>query len=232
MSTPDDQARALHRLAGGVTPQERDLLLGQLNEHRDPLIARDFKTSKRPEVFARFALFAFAEAEPRARPGLYGGWFVSGYLSRNGEDRAIVTDLTIEPAENATAEITSPVLRSLRVAEIRAKALNLLDRPDPELEQRARAAAAAAAATPLQRGASGYPADHFRRVAFDYLDLFQAQGMTRGILDELAERYQRPRATVRDWINRARELGFLTKGRRGGAGAEAGPNLYTTEDER
>src|SRR5256885_1113317 len=105
----DDQARALHRLAGGITVEERELLLGRLDEYRDPFIARPFQTSKRPEVFARFALFAFAEPEPRERPGMFGGWFVSGYLSRNGEERAIVTDLTIEPAENAVAEITSPV---------------------------------------------------------------------------------------------------------------------------
>ena len=99
-------------------------------------------------------------------------------------------------------------------------------------EQRARAAEAAerARGAELRRGRKGYPDDHYRRIALAYLDL-QSQGVTRGILDRIAEQEGRKRDTIRDWIHQAREREFLTKGTPGRAGAQPGPRLYEFDNE-
>lgn len=78
-------------------------------------------------------------------------------------------------------------------------------------------------------GRGGYPTDVYEWVATQYLDLLRAG--SRSVLAELArrasERFGRPVSvsTARDWVHRARELGFLTKGSRGRAQAEPGPRL-------
>jgi hypothetical protein len=84
------------------------------------------------------------------------------------------------------------------------------------------------------------PEDLIRRVALEYLALFES-GVTRGILDRLAEqeseRLGRPvaRETVRDWVRRARELQYPSEGVPGKAYAVAGPRLIaeqTTKEDK
>ena len=62
-------------------------------------------------------------------------------------------------------------------------------------------------------GARDTPADHYRRIAFEYLAL-QSQGEGRGIQKKLAEQQDPPRQwqTIRDWLAKATELEFLTPG--------------------
>lgn len=77
----------------------------------------------------------------------------------------------------------------------------------------------------LKRGRRGYPDDHYRRIAFAYLAL-QDQEWSRGLLGELARQENRPRETIRDWVHRAGELGFLAGATPGRAGRLPGPRLY------
>ena len=107
----------------------------------------------------------------------------------------------------------------------------------PEDIERARRHARAAGRRPLKRGRAGYPDDHYRAVAFGYLDLL-GKGVTRGILPALAERESKRLGrhvaveTVRTWVNIARKREFLTGGENGKAGAMAGPRLGIREGER
>lgn len=139
--------------------------------------------------------------------------------------------------------INASVLRSIRTGELVAKVrAHILREPEwiewreglgiavsPEDAETARRAADAVKATPLRRGSRGYPDDHYRGVALEYLRL-QAEGRSKGLLIDMAETYGRPRETIRDWVRGARERGFLSGGVRGKVGAEPGPNLYKVTD--
>jgi hypothetical protein len=70
----------------------------------------------------------------------------------------------------------------------------------------------------------GYGDDHYRRIAFAYLDL-QESGVSRGLIDKLARRQNKPRETMRDWVHEARQRKFLTKTTQGRGGAQPGPRL-------
>ena len=121
------------------------------------------------------------------------------------------------------------MLRGLRLMRIRGRALAQLRFKEFSFEQAIGTpmkivAAAKEAETPRRRGRPGLPDDHYKRIALEYLELFAA-GYRRGILDELACRHKRPKQTVRDWVHRARELDYLTKGKQGRAGAKRGHRL-------
>jgi len=172
----------------------------------------------------------------------------SGYVGRTDDELAIV-QLTVEPDPTAPAPLNSTALRAVArdsakiLAKVRARLLG-----DPELmdlarrfglvtvtaEEReaAQRLAEAAAVLPRKRrgGRQRYPDDHYRRVALRYLDL-QEHGVQRGILVRLAEIEGVPRDTVRDWVHGATKRGFLTPGKQGRAGRDAGPNLYRKEEQ-
>ena len=162
--------------------------------------------------------------------------------------RLILEDLSIHAHQGA---VTSATLRAVRLpdllGEIRAALIlqgygRLVDaetgKPvrSPQQEARARKIAEAAERTELRRGRRGYGDDHYRRIAFAYLDLL-AQGQHRGVLATLAaaesERFGRPVPveTVRTWINQARRRRFLSPGQSGRADANPGPRLYNTEGD-
>jgi hypothetical protein len=109
-----------------------------------------------------------------------------------------------------------------------------LPMPSPEAQKLARDAAQKVLHSRLKRGRKGYPDDHYRRIAFAYLDLLK-QGISRGILRSLATQEGKragravPVETVRDWVHQARLRGFLTKGSPGRAGGAPGPRLYGQE---
>jgi hypothetical protein len=82
-----------------------------------------------------------------------------------------------------------------------------------------------------QSNRATYPENHYRDVALAYLDLL-AQGQARKIIVELAHKLGVSRNTARNWVYRARQLGYLAKGTQGRAGAAAGPRLHPTDDPR
>lgn len=92
-----------------------------------------------------------------------------------------------------------------------------------------------AKSTPPKPGPKGFGEDYYRRLALEYLKLQPEIG--RGIRLELARLETKRQGrevtpiNIRDALDRATELGFLSKGTRGRAGRLPGPNLYPTENE-
>jgi hypothetical protein len=177
-----------------------------------------------------------------------GAWCCTAFLRLTTDRRWIIASYTVSPwadvpsggATTATAR-SLPFGRWLAMAHARlpemgdwlAKGTLPSGAPTmvlPQHVERARRLAELARGAELRKGRKGYPADHYRRIAFEYLDL-QSQGVGRGIQRRLAEQQdpQRQWQTIRDWLAKATELGFLTKGTPGRAGREPGPNLYREE---
>jgi hypothetical protein len=69
-----------------------------------------------------------------------------------------------------------------------------------------------------------YPDDHYRDVALLYLQLL-GQGQTSTPIAHLAKKLGVTTPTARNWVHRARQLGYLTQGSRGKPGAQPGPRL-------
>jgi hypothetical protein len=181
---------------------------------------------------------------PRKKP-----WLISGVLRRTEEGPPILSELSVEPGSEDVVEVTGTVLRGIPVAIIRERVLGW---PGPiaktreimaatggwnvtaEDVKRAKRVAAAAARQPLNRGRRGYPHDHYRRIALRYLALLEER---RDVLVGLAQEESDllgkavPRETVRDWVRRATELGFLVPGTPGRASNRPGPNLYKKEED-
>jgi hypothetical protein len=65
--------------------------------------------------------------------------------------------------------------------------------------------------------------DHYRRIALRYLEILEER---RDVLVALAQEESVPRETIRDWVRKATELGFLGPGTPGRAEQRPGPNLY------
>jgi hypothetical protein len=192
------------------------------------------------DVFGSFAALDLIDGEP---------WLVKGDLA-SVDGVALTQALTIWRWRGGSgSEVTGTVLRSVRVALIRDRALQGLRRADvavdsyrtllglSALDERERElirrAAASARREGLKRGRTGYPDDHYRGVALRYLELVD-EGYGRqpgkGIRSRLARDYDRPPETVRDWIRRARELGFLEGGGPGRLDVRPGPNLRPREE--
>lgn len=183
------------------------------------------------------------------------GWQVEGVLVVT-DDRLTIHELLVRPrdlAETAPAGgVTTSVLRAVPLgALLDAGRRALLQAPEQiaswedssgqrfeSLKAAAERAAAAVRETDLKRGRKGFPDDHYRWVALEYLKL-QEEGWSKGILRELAGRAAAhlgrdyvARETARDWVATARSKGFLSKATQGRAGASPGPNLYTKENDQ
>jgi hypothetical protein len=174
---------------------------------------------------------------PREKP-----WLISGVLCRSDKGPPILGELGVEPAAEGAVEVTGTVLRGVPVALIRDRALGQLPtlaigyeamagvggwNVSAEDVKRAKRAAAAAAKQPLNRGRRGYPHDHYRRIALRYLERLEER---RDVLVALAQEESVPRETIRDWVRKATELGFLARGTPGRAEKRPGPNLYPKGD--
>jgi hypothetical protein len=181
-----------------------------------------------------------------------GGLEVTGRVSRHG-DQLMLDQLQLRPS--AGVQVSAETMRAVKIgaimSRVREKLLLFAEEAtrqrgpdDPpwmgttpattrrRLKQSLRRVTQGLADQPLKRGRSGYPEDHYRRVALIYLELL-AEGVHQGILaavgdrmaTEMSESQPRPVQTVRTWIYQARRRGFLTGGERGRAAALPGPRL-------
>jgi hypothetical protein len=204
---------------------------------RDPLIwvsARMLIDPDDPDVLAAVVALVAVAGEP---------WLVRGVL-RASEGAAGLTRVGIQHFTDAGAEVTSTVWKAIPVSTIRSRALAWLE-PQEIIadvlgeqgdwgigEDRAlwaRRVSAEARKKPLTRGRSGYPPEHYRRIALRAVELHK-EG-ERDVVRRVAAEEQRPYATVRHWIQRAREHGFLAKAaKQGRREFLPGPDLYPKEE--
>lgn len=182
-------------------------------------------------------------------------WLVRGHLDPT-ESGFVLSQLCVERfvftdtgygarLESGEEDVTGRVLRGLHPNKIRERAFLRLQQKgiahqvmeragwdfSPKEFDQVRRLAEAARELPLNRGRKGYPADHYRRIALAYIDEARAHG-SRGVLARLASAESVSRPTIRDWVKRARELGFLAPTKQGRAEATPGPNLNRKEKER
>jgi hypothetical protein len=170
-----------------------------------------------------------------------GSWRCNALLAKDADGRLSISRLEVEPwTFGDRLALGTNVLRSLPLGRWLASAHSQLGDAGVWLKTGtlagsvegrawAQAAAESARSTELRRGRRGYPEDHYRRIALAYLAL-QQQGV-RGSPVRLAQDESTPARpvawqTMRDWIHRATELGFLSPGSPGRAGRSPGPNLY------
>lgn len=84
---------------------------------------------------------------------------------------------------------------------------------------------------PLPPGRTAMTDDLLQQVAIAYLDE-SGPGKDRAVIHRLAHRFGRPQGTVRTWVWRARQEGWLGPGTRGRKGAAPGYRLLAARKER
>jgi hypothetical protein len=174
-------------------------------------------------------------------------WLLRGELIPDEQAGLLqLARLTIEPWGHR-ADVTGALWRKLRIAEVRDRAIQkvqaLGDRPtycrgaDPEdwwpdfdWDTPAYRQHAEVHSRKRHKGRRTHSDTHYRDIALAYLRLYE-NGTRRGILQALAGQYQVPWQTIRDWVARARQLDYLTKGKPGRAGARPGPRLLAELSE-
>lgn len=92
-------------------------------------------------------------------------------------------------------------------------------------EKPARAALAASGTTRRTGGRPRRSDEHDRGIAMIYLERFSDPQSRKRLVKNMASEFDVKPDKMRDWVSRARQLGFLSKGHRGKAGATAGPRL-------
>jgi hypothetical protein len=146
-----------------------------------------------------------------------------------------------------TSDLLAAVLRALRTqpdsahmqellvravpkwAEDSAHMQEFLARPRPTQELFAGSLPKWAEEVSTSRGRPRTPPEvHFER-AKNYLDLQNNEHILRGIVPELAKRWNVPPGTARDWIHAATKAGFLSRGTPGRAGRMPGPRYFDFE---
>lgn len=224
-----------------VTPGEDKYLSGLWKAYKEGrgkssppwVVARSFSDPGDEGVIAAVTALVPIGGEP---------WRVRGVL-RAGDGAPQLTRIAVEHRDDPAVEPTA-VLRRIPAATIRDRARAWLQPQEmiaealhaqggwaitPKQRRWARRVSAEARKQPLTRGRKGYPAEHYRRIALLAVEL-HADG-ARDVVRRIAREEQRPYQTVRDWIYRARELGFLEPAtKQGRADFRPGPNLYPKED--
>lgn len=152
-------------------------------------------------------------------------------LAVQGQRGLAIRSLHIDSSD--PAGVSTLLLRRLQLGEVLALARQALneridhDAPEPAPPP----AACSCGCHPRPRQ---FPKDSryttideafLRRIALAYIEETAAG---RGALVRLATRFDRPEMTVRTWIKRAREAGWLAPGASGRLGAEPGPKLLKT----
>ncbi len=194
--------------------------------------AEAFSDRQDPAVFARFAALYLLDDTP---------WLVHGVLAADESGAPVVRRFAIEAERPGGPEVTSTVLHRIRVALVRDRALELIrDQPrmlgiasragfpvQPEDETHA-AAIAERAGAPKRGRPPLHPPSHYARIAQAAIALYLTR--RRGIRAELAKQEGVDEATIRDWLRRARELGYLAKAQPGSADFRPGPNLTASPE--
>ncbi len=168
-----------------------------------------------------------------------GGHFALGPLSIGPYPGA---EHTLEPGASPYRGITSEVLRALPIEHLIHQIVVHLQ-PHPDWQQRLTEkhgqqtpidhrqliadAVARVNARPEGR-ARAYPEHHYHDVALLYLNLLET-GHGRNVLVQLADLLGISHQTARNWVHRARQLGYLTPGTQGRAGALPGTQLSTPD---
>ena len=207
----------------------------QFKRMTSPFVVATSHTDKRdPTVFARFSALYLLDDVP---------WLVRGLLASDASDAPVVRRLALEPWDQDGPEVSSDVTHRLRVALLRDRALDSLRREPESLQvaerfgmkvtakDRHTAVDLAAKATGQTR--KGRPPlfgpEHYADLARECIALYR-QGH-RGIRATIAKERNVSEATVRDWVRRARELGYLAESKHGKADYRPGPNLTSAEAE-
>lgn len=133
----------------------------------------------------------------------------TGDVSR-GEQGLVIT--RVEITASAPAGITHGLFRQAPLGDV-LRAANTWLRPT-----------APATDYVIPSGRVLVTEDLLRHVALAYLDE-SGPGKDRAVLQRLETRFGRPMGTVRGWVQRAREDGWLGPGIQGRMGAEPGPRL-------
>jgi hypothetical protein len=163
-----------------------------------------------------------------------GGHLALGPLSIGPHPGA---ETALEPGTPPYRGVTSEVLRAIPIERLIREIVSQLRRVadwqrhlagtygwQPSAEQQQFADAIKRAEPDVSDRRRKYPDDHYRSVALLYLQLL-AQGHGSKPIADLANKLGVTRTTARNWIHRARQLGYLTQGTRGKPGANAGPRL-------
>ena len=207
----------------------------------------------RPEVIAEFAAELLLArtgrrlrlAEPGQRPSFSDRanlrWLCWGDLIVAAHGNLAIAQLGIGPWPGAIQQlepgshdfngITTDVLRTIHPETLIRAAVERLETIDNQQHylagrqqhDRSFADAMQRARSPRRDGRS-YPNEHYRDIALLYLNLL-SEGHRRRVTTHLAQQLGVPPATARNWIHRARQLGYLTPSRQGQPGAHAGPRL-------
>ncbi len=193
-----------------------------------------------PDQLAEFRAGALAVP---ARGSKAEPWRVDGLLYRNPKGPPIVGSVTVRHfplrKDAPRLEVTGMVLRGLPLATIRDKALAGLPGVSQARETMRglgygtadsveRAREAAAEAERRRPGRPGHSDTHYRRIAERYLEFALER---RDVLVALAAEESAlagreiPRETIRDWVRKATQRGYLAPGKPGRAEARPGPTL-------
>lgn len=149
------------------------------------------------------------------------GYRVTGDVSR-GANGLVITRMEIEAP--APRGVTAPLLRRAPMTELLSAVREAVTReesmhgiPQHQWDEH-----------PREERPQGKRVEMtdalLRDVALAYLEE-SSTGAGPGTVKRMAERFGRPEGTIRTWITRSRQGGWLGPGSRGRAGAEPGPRL-------
>jgi hypothetical protein len=178
-------------------------------------------------------------------------WQVEGVLCRDPNGPPLVCALEVRhfplSKREPRSEVTGTILRGVPLGRIREMAFEGLAGtlearrsmaasdlfPHVSAEDVDPAERATSETRKPRRGRRGLPDEHYRRIALRYLQLIELG--RRNVLVALAEEESNraghpiPRETVRDWVRKATERGYLAPGKPGRAVARPGPKFKRKE---
>lgn len=178
-----------------------------------------------------------------------GKWRCIAHLDLTDAGELVIFRLEVCPWDDRVVGIGSDLLRNLPLHRWLVAAHSHLSDPGvaewflargaraltpDQIKEVKRDAKRLSRSTPPKPGPKGFGEDYYRRLALEYLELQPT--VSRGIRLVLAAREsarQKREVTpinIRDALDKATELGFLSKGTRGRAGRLPGPNLYPTTE--
>lgn len=152
-----------------------------------------------------------------------GEWSATGTIAR-GPQGLVISGLALQTAVENVSGITGSLLRRIQVGDILHVARATIARASQDELQAPVEPEAATATKTRSGGRASLGDDLLRRVAVAYL-AETAPGRPPGAVKRMAQEFHRPEETVRTWVARARQAGWLGPSVKGRAGAEPGPRL-------